>query len=138
MIHNFSLPIADFTPMKKLSKAKMTRLFRVASKEIGYRKLKNSGERAHYLHTKKGLPRGFLIAKKVCTAGEWRRMTEAVKAGRPIGIRGRRPKLSTAQKEAVIRKAISRSKTTHPMVARDISALVYLFLLSSLIFFFLS
>ena len=113
------------------------RSYRSAVKSMEYRRLKTAGEKANYLSVKFGIPRWFILAKKVCTESQWKRMRGAVKQGRQIGIRGRPSKLSDEQKRKIIAKALDRSKTSSPMTVRDLGATVLvIFLLSSILVIF--
>ena len=112
------------------------RSYRSAVKSMEYRRLKTAGERANYLSVKFGIPRWFIIAKKICTESQWKRMRGAIKQGRQIGIRGRPPKLSKERKQTIIGKALDRSKQGSPMTVRDFNATVYILLHFSCVFFF--
>ena len=105
----------------------MTRRYRIATKLYAYKQLKNCAEKARFLHEKYSLPRCFILEKKVCTADQWKRMIQAMKAGRSVGVRGRPPKLTSAQKAEIEEKALKRSITPVPMTSADINALVFVF-----------
>ena len=125
--------------VKRLPISKL-RIYRSAVRSMEYRLLKTAGDKANYLSGKFGIPRWFIIQKKVCTASQWKRMRGAIKHGRPIGIRGRPPKLSNERKRKIIEKALDRSKGNSPMTIRDLSATVYVILIHHFIvpFFFRS
>ena len=52
-------------------------------------------------------------------------MIQAMKVGRTVGVRGRPPKLTSAQKAEIEEKALKRSTTPVPMTSADINALVF-------------
>ena len=81
--------------MKTPSRATMIRRYRIATKSYEYKQLKNSAEKAKFLHLKYDLPRRFILEKNVCTADQWKRMIQAMKVGRSVGVRGRPPKLTS-------------------------------------------
>ena len=94
----------------------------IASKE--YRALSSAPQRACLLLQKYGLPRRFILAKKVCTQSEWKRMLLAVKNNRQIGIRGRPPKVSKETKQKIKNAIMKRVTTSRPMTAREIKTMV--------------
>ena len=110
--------------MKKRFEISMLQKYRKAIATKEYRTVSSAPQRACLLLQKYGLPRQFILAKKVCTPSEWKRMILAVKHKRPVGIRGRPPKVSKETKQRIKETIRKRVTTSRPITAREIKTMV--------------